>query len=215
MATAFRLRTLTLFIGDLAFLVCALWLSLYIRTFSVPDNDTFVLHLMPFSLIFLVSLAVFMIAGLYETRSVILARRAFSITLLVAQTFNVILAAIFFFLIPWFGIAPKTLLLIYLIVSFALILLWRVWVFPRLGFQRPEQAVVVGNSAETQELVDALHKARRAPAAIAKVISPESATLAEDITHAIAAGARRALWSASTNSCVSALFPTTNACSGR
>jgi hypothetical protein len=42
---------------------------------------------------------------------VVLARRAFSITLLVAQTFNVALAAAFFFLIPIFGIAPKTLLL--------------------------------------------------------------------------------------------------------
>ncbi len=116
MAAAFRLRTIILFVGDLAFLSFALWLSLYIRTFSAPTQAVFWLHFLPFSLIFLVSVIVFIIAGLYETRFVILARRVFSITLLVAQTFNVALAAAFFFLIPWFGIAPKTLIGIYLVV---------------------------------------------------------------------------------------------------
>ncbi len=185
MATAFRPQTLTLLVGDIAFLVFALWLSLYLRTFSPPTQEVFLTHLLPFSLIFLISILVFVIAGLYETRSVILARRAFSITLLVAQTFNVALAAAFF-LVPIFGIAPKTILGIYLIVSFILILLWRVGIFPWLGLQKPEQAIVIGNSKEVHELVDALGKAHRAPARVAEVISPESPTLADDITQAVA-----------------------------
>jgi lipopolysaccharide/colanic/teichoic acid biosynthesis glycosyltransferase len=185
MATAFRLQTLTLLVGDIAFLAFALWLSLYLRTFSPPTQEVFLMHLLPFSFIFLISILVFVIAGLYETRSVILARRAFSITLLVAQTFNVALAAAFF-LVPIFGIAPKTILGIYLIVSFILILLWRVGIFPWLGLQKPEQAIVIGDSNEVRELVDALGKAHRAPARVAEVISPESPTLADDITYAVA-----------------------------
>jgi hypothetical protein len=52
MATAFRPRTLILFLGDITCLVLALWLSLFIRTFSFPDLQTFIDHLEPFSLIF-------------------------------------------------------------------------------------------------------------------------------------------------------------------
>jgi ABC-type antimicrobial peptide transport system permease subunit len=107
---------------------------------------------------FLLSIVVFVIAGLYETRSVILARRAFSITLLVAQTFNVALAAAFFFLIPIFGIAPKIILGIYLIVSFLLILFWRVWIFPWLGLQKPERAAVLVTRRSLKSLLMRLAK---------------------------------------------------------
>jgi lipopolysaccharide/colanic/teichoic acid biosynthesis glycosyltransferase len=207
MANAFRLRTLTLFLGDIAILIFSLWLSLYLRTFSVPTETVFMLHFWPFSLIFLVSLIVFVIAGLYETRSVILARRAFSITLLVAQTFNVALAAAFFFLIPFFGIAPKTLLGIYLVVSFLLVLLWRVGIFPWLGLQKPERAILVGNTKEVHELANALNHAHRGPAHVAEIISPESATLADDITHAVTKQNARFIIADFTNPRVAMAFP--------
>jgi exopolysaccharide biosynthesis polyprenyl glycosylphosphotransferase len=184
MATAFRPRTLVLFLGDLSFLVFSLWLSLYLRTFTLPPQWLFMAHLVPFALIFFVSILVFFIAGLYESRSIIFARRAFSVNLLVAQTFNVVFAAIFFFLTPIFGIAPKILLLIYLFVSFFLVLVWRVGIFPWLGFSKPERAIVVGESAEVKELARALGGAHRAPAKVAEIVSPDSASLSEDIIEA-------------------------------
>lgn len=207
MATAFRLRTLALFLGDVAFLVASLWLSLYLRTFIIPDQDTLVTHLLPFSILFAISIVVFVIAGLYETRSVILARRAFSITLLVAQTFNVALAAAFFFLLPYFGIAPKTILGIYLIISFLLVLLWRVGIFPWLGLQKPERAVVIGNSPEVLELVEALRKAHRAPAQVAEVISPDQDDLPRDIKHAVKAHGARFVIADFTDPRIAGAFP--------
>jgi exopolysaccharide biosynthesis polyprenyl glycosylphosphotransferase len=207
MATAFRPRTIILFLGDVAFLALALWLSLFIRTFSWPDTETFYSHLLPFLLIFAVSIGVFLIAGLYETRSIILARRAFSITLLVAQTFNVALAAAFFFLMPIFGIAPKTLLGIYLIVSFLLILLWRVVIFPRFGIQKPERAVVIGDTDEVRELVHALGKAPRAPARVVSTISPSSTTLTDDIPRAIVENKARFIIADFSNPNVTSAFP--------
>jgi lipopolysaccharide/colanic/teichoic acid biosynthesis glycosyltransferase len=102
-----------------------------------------------------------------------------------AQFANVVIAALFFSFIPIFGIAPKTLLVIYLIVSFVLVLLWRVALFPQIGFRRKEQALVVGGGAEIIELVDALRMARNAPTAIANVLSPDSVTLKEDIEWTI------------------------------
>ncbi len=187
MATVFLPRTLILFFGDLFFLVFGLWLSLAIRGLESPSWELFLSHLVPFSLIFALSIIVFLIAGLYETRSVILARRAFSVSLLVAQTFNVVLAALFFFLTPIFLISPKTLLLIYLIVSFLLILLWRVVIFPRLGLLKPEPAVVVGEGTEIDELVDALKRAHRAPAKVVAYIHPGHESLKEKVTEAVEA----------------------------
>src|SRR3989338_1602710 len=147
MATAFRPRTLVLFAGDLLSFILALWLSLYLRAFEAPPQWLFVAHIEPFSLLFVAWVAVFFIAGLYENRSVILARRALSTTLLIAQTFNIAIAALFFFFVPIFGIAPKTLLFIYLGVSFVLTLLWRAVLSPRLW--SPEPALAVGSDVSS------------------------------------------------------------------
>src|SRR3990167_5200461 len=99
MTTAFRPRTLVLFVGDLLSFVIALWLSLFLRAFELPSNALFYTHLIPFSLLFVAWVAVFFIAGLYENRLLVLARRALSTTLLAAQTFNLIIAALFFFFV--------------------------------------------------------------------------------------------------------------------
>ncbi len=188
MATAFRPRTLVLFLGDILFFAFALWLSLYLRAFEIPNRDLFLSHLQPFLLLFAAWAIVFFIAGLYESRSIILARRALSMTLLVAQTFNIILAALFFFVLPLsiFGIAPKVLLAIYLPVSFVLVLVWRVALYPWLGFQKPEQAIAVGSRPEVAELVHALDNAPNAPTRVAVHLNPDSPTVVEDIKIAIA-----------------------------
>src|SRR3989344_1773350 len=184
MATAFRPRTLVLFAGDLLSFILALWLSLYLRAFEAPPQWLFVAHIEPFSLLFVAWVAVFFIAGLYENRSVILARRALSTTLLIAQTFNIAIAALFFFFVPIFGIAPKTLLFIYLGVSFVLTLLWRAVLSPRLW--SPEPALAVGSGMEVTELARALNAAHRAPARIAAVIDPNVDDLAGELRASVA-----------------------------
>ena len=184
MATVFRPRTMVLFAGDVLFFVAALFVTLFLRTLEPPTQELFILHLEPFSILFLVWIGVFFIAGLYESRSIILARRALSSTLLIAQTFNVAIAAIFFYL-PLFAIAPKTILFIYLFVSFLLILFWRAVLFPRLGIQKPEPALVVGGRPEVLELARALARAPMAPARIAEIIKPEGASLKARVEEAI------------------------------
>jgi lipopolysaccharide/colanic/teichoic acid biosynthesis glycosyltransferase len=187
MTPALRPRTLGLFLGDILFFAFSLWLSLFLRTLEAPSWTLFLAHLEPFSLLFVVWAVVFFIAGLYESRSIILERRAISITLLAAQMANIVIAALFFSFIPIFGIAPKTLLVIYLVVSFVLVLLWRVALFPQFGFRRKEHALVVGGGPEVGELVEALHKARHAPTTIAAVIEPgASGDLQEHIRRAVA-----------------------------
>lgn len=174
MTTALRPRTLVLFVGDIFFFTFALWLSLFLRTFDLPSQTLFEAHLVPFSLLFIAWVIVFFIAGLYESRLLIFARRELSATLLSAQIANTVIAALFFFFVPLFGIAPKTLLVIYSIVSFILVLLWRAFLFPRLGLQKKESAIVVGTGSEINELVAALRAAPRGPVSISAVLAPGS-----------------------------------------
>jgi exopolysaccharide biosynthesis polyprenyl glycosylphosphotransferase len=185
MATIFRPRTLVLFVGDIFFFTFALWLSLLVRYLELPNWEFFTLHLEPFLILFAVWVAVYFIAGLYEGRSIILARRALSSTLLWAQIVNMSIAALFFFAVPLFGIAPKTILFVYLFVSFVLILLWRAILFPRLGLQKPENALVVGERAEVLEFARVLSNSPFAPVRVAAVIKPDGASVAEEIKTAL------------------------------
>src|SRR5581483_70722 len=180
-----RPRTLILFVGDIVSFILALWFSLFLRAFEIPTREIFIEHFEPFTLLFVAWVVVFFIAGLYESRSIILERRAISATLLIAQVLNIIIAALFFFFIPVFGIAPKTLLGIYLVVSFLLMLLWRVALFPLLT-QRSEGAIVVGEGPEVSELVGALRGAPRAPTRIVATIEPSSASVAGAVRAAVA-----------------------------
>lgn len=206
MTNVFRPRTIVLFLGDLSFFTFALWLSLYARTFELPAREVFVAHLVPFCVLFVIWVGVFFIAGLYESRSIILARRAFSATLLISQIFNICLAALFFFFVPIFGIAPKTLLFIYLIVSFVLVLLWRVWLYPWLGLQKPEPALMVGAGPEIEALTEALNKAHRAPARVVAVVPPSGA-VAHAVEAAIHLHRPRFVIADFSNDSVSAAFP--------
>lgn len=188
--TAFRPRTLVLFLGDLCFFALALWVSLGLRSFSLPTITTFAEHLVPFSMLFAVWVGFFFIAGLYESRSIILARRALSETLLITQVINIAIAGLFFFLIPYFGITPKTLLFIYLAVSFLFVLFWRAFLFPWIGIERQEPAIMIAEGEEAEELAHALRVAHRAPVRIAEIVRPE-ADVASAASHSLVAhGAR-------------------------
>lgn len=207
MTTALRPRTLVLFAGDILFFALALWVSLYLRAFVAPSYDLYTAHLSAFSLIFVAWVVVFFIAGLYENRSIILARKALSASLLVAQSVNLALAALFFFFVPLFGLAPKTLLLIYLPVSFVLVLIWRVYIFPLLGIQRQESAVLVGDGDELDALRYSMNAAHRAPVRIAEVVSPSAPDLSRTIVDAMQRTRSRVVIANFDDPRVSAAFP--------
>ena len=207
MTPALRPRTLVLFVGDIVFFVFALWLSLYLRDFTLPTSALFIAHLEPFSLLFIAWVGVFFIAGLYEVRSIILQRRAISAALVWAQAINMIIAALFFFFVPVFGIAPKTLLVIYLVVSLVLVFVWRVILYPNLGLQKSENAIVVGTGQEVEELVHALRNALHAPAHIAAVIAPSEGPLVATIKKAIAEHNPRFIIADFNETAVASAFP--------
>ena len=146
-----RKEPLVLLAGDILFLLVSLWLSLLIRNLEVPTKELFFLHLAPFSLLFVAWIIVFYIAGLYEKHTTILLSKLPNI-LATTQITNSAVAVIFFYFIPLFGITPKTILFIYLFISFTLILFWRMYGYFALGKRKPANAILIGSGEEMKEL---------------------------------------------------------------
>src|SRR4051812_6396301 len=107
MSNLTKKESIILFVGDIFFFAFSLWIALSVRYGSMPDWNRFETHLIPFSILFVVWLLVFFIAGLYEKHTLILKGRLPSI-IFNAQVVNSIFAVIFFYTIPIFGITPKT-----------------------------------------------------------------------------------------------------------
>lgn len=138
-------------VGDILALFLALPITLILRHASLPSTSDLLVHAIPFVLITAVSIIVFFSAGLYDTLTSF-SRRELPITIIVAQLITVTLAALLFFFVPVFGIAPKTNLVIYLLVSVALVTAWRLLT---LSFKQgsTERAVILGDSDDARELV--------------------------------------------------------------
>jgi len=186
MDSVFRPSGLALVAGDLACFILALWSALFARSFSPPATAIMLDHLAAFAPLFVVWILVYTIAGLYEGRKIIFARRDLLATLLYAQFANIIIAALFFFIMPLFGIAPKTILFIYLFISFFFVLVWRVFLFPRLGLDKRSAAIVVGAGAEIDELVATLNAAPLSPVRVVERVPAQKEHLAECLSTSIA-----------------------------
>ncbi len=151
---------LLLFVGDIAIFFASLWLMLFVRYWEIPDEKMLQDHLLPFSILFLAWFLIFYIAGLYEKRAVILKNRL-PATLLKAQIANTVVAVIFFYFIPYFGITPKTNLFIYLAISFFLVLIWRIYGYVLLGPTRKQNAILISSGKEMKELRDEVNSHAR------------------------------------------------------
>ncbi|MFA6446198.1 MAG: exopolysaccharide biosynthesis polyprenyl glycosylphosphotransferase [Candidatus Paceibacterota bacterium] len=142
-----------LFLGDIVCFLLSLWLALFTRAGIVPPTSDYLAHLIPFSYLFFVWICVFFIAGLYEKHTLAF-RKKLPMVLLKVQIFNAVVAVLFFYLMPSFGIAPKTILFIYLIISSILILLWRLYGEHVFGIRERERAMLVATGIEMKELLD-------------------------------------------------------------
>ena len=141
----------TLFLGDIALLYATLWITLAFQNTEAADFVGIELHLIPFSIIFIVWLLSFFIAGLYDKHTLLLRKRLPGL-ILKTQATNSVLAVLFFYFIPIFKITPKTNLFIYLGISFLFILGWRLFIVALGSSARREKAILIGTGAEMREL---------------------------------------------------------------
>lgn len=142
---------LILLFGDIVVFGVSLWVMLAVRYWEMPSTQLFDEHLLPFSLLFCVWIFIFFVAGLYNRHTRIF-RQRLAATLFYTQVINICLAAVFFFFVPIFGIAPKTNLLLYLVVSFFFIFVWRVVVFRRIRASRKLRGVLIASGDDARLL---------------------------------------------------------------
>jgi len=163
-----------LFLGDIGTFAVSLVLTLALRYGTAFDLDILNDHVGPFSLLFAVWALVFYMSGLYGKR-ILLFRSSLADAIVKTQIFNIVLAALFFFFVPGIGIAPKTNLLIYLVVSLLLILFWRLTLYPRLSIPRyREAALLIADGEEADELMHEVNENKRYHLRFAHTVSPAS-----------------------------------------
>lgn len=162
-----------LFLGDMAVFALSLWLTLLFRTGAVPTMMMLRDHAGPFLILFLIWALVFYMSGLYG-KGTILLKSHLPQALLRIQVANIVLAALFFFLVPGVGIAPKTNLAIYLVVSLLLIFLWRLAAYPRLSVRRTRsRAVLIADGMDAASLLKEVNDNARYPIEFVDVRTPE------------------------------------------
>ena len=117
--------TFILLLGDFLALYLALGITLIIKYNPSDIPWAWSLHQFPFTVVFAIWLLLFFIAGLYD-QIAWNANRAVKERLIRAMVAASLLAAVLFYLVPAFGITPKTNLVIQVFISAGLILAWRV-----------------------------------------------------------------------------------------
>lgn len=111
-------------LGDIVVLYASLWIVLCVRYLELPSKETWDMHFLPFSLLFILWIGVFFISGLYE-KNATFNKTKILLTVLKVQIVNSVIAVLFFYFVPITQITPKINLFIYLFVSIALLGLWR------------------------------------------------------------------------------------------
>lgn len=169
-----RARELSLLIaGDVLCFGAALWLTLAIRYAALPTEALLGAHFGPFLILTGVWIFTFYAAGLYDKHTVLL-KKALAGRIVNTQVANIVIAALLFLIIP-FGIAPKTNLVIYLVISIALITFWRLVVFNYLAPKASQKAVLIADGAEAVELVDEINNNDRYNYSFVRVIDETTA----------------------------------------
>jgi lipopolysaccharide/colanic/teichoic acid biosynthesis glycosyltransferase len=142
-------------LGDLAIFGLSLWLALTLRAFEMPSTEVLVLHARAFIPVFVLWICLYFLGGLYD-RHLRFLHAKLAGKLWLAQILNIVLAFGYFYILRASevtgGITPKTILLLYLIVSGILITIWRIWIYPRVTKYKPLSVVCIGTGADYDRL---------------------------------------------------------------
>lgn len=167
-----------LIVGDILCFTVSLYLTLLVRYLELPSAELLNQHIGPFLSLTGVWLFIFYIAGLYDKHTVFLKKLLFS-RILNTQVVNILIAALLFLIIP-FGIAPKTNLVIYLVVSIVLITIWRLTLFNYLSPKQRHKAILIADGEEAVELVDEVNNNERYNYSFVRLIDHGSAEKIDD-----------------------------------
>ncbi len=146
---------LLLLVVDCTLLFASLYGALFIRTGHLPDNLEFINFIPSFSFIIAVTVAIFYSYGLYDKPTLRLIREL-NKRIFTSQILTALCAVILFYSLPTLGIAPKTILLLYLLISSLFISLWRRSAFSLVLRYRKQKSIIIGSGETFKTLVEEL-----------------------------------------------------------
>jgi exopolysaccharide biosynthesis polyprenyl glycosylphosphotransferase len=153
----YRLRSITLILGDILFFYAGLALTILIRYGRNEFNKWWFLHFIPFSILFIIWVIIFMIAGLYDSLS-FSGNRQIKDRIMRSMAAASLIGIIIFYIAPQFIITPKTTLIINLVIATSFIILWRKFYGVLLASLAKNKVIFFGLSAETEKLIELLNQ---------------------------------------------------------
>jgi len=152
MLNTLNLRKLLLFLGDIVCLYLSLLATVFFGFWGSFKWELFFEHLPAFSILYIFWLIVFYILGLYELNAIRSKIDFYSKTLgAILICFGV--GIFFFYLIPFFNIAPKTNLFLNVIIFGILFLVWRKVFYSLFSSHFLNRTAIIGQGKQTQELI--------------------------------------------------------------
>ncbi len=142
------MNKIILILGDGFIFYGALFLALIIRFQSWPEEKIWQPHLLPFSILFVLWLLIFYITGLYDLKKFISFKELRSV-LIRTMALAGGLAILLFYLVPFFGITPKTNLVLDIGVSLGFLIIWRRFFFAKLLKAEKIKMLFFGLTRET------------------------------------------------------------------
>ncbi|MBC7981913.1 hypothetical protein H7X65_02440 [Candidatus Parcubacteria bacterium] len=164
-----------LFLGDILFVGAAIYLSYVIRYFGIPDILQILTFLTPFTYVIILWFVVFFISGMYDDQTLNLQKKNSSI-IINSQIVNLLLTAIYFYLFSAHldQATPKTILLIYIVISTVLLLSWRLFLYKNISKPKRNKALLIGTGEECEELKNEINNNNRYPFYFEKVIDSKA-----------------------------------------
>jgi len=150
-------RRAILFLGDLILFFVSLIIALLIGFGKNFSWHIYFIHLIPFSIILLLWIVIFIFFGLYElenlNRTLNVLYRIFS-----SMAMAAILAVIFFYLFSSFGITPKTNLLIFVLIFGSFLFLWRKVFIKIFATHFLKRVAIVGTGRKIENFILEIRK---------------------------------------------------------
>ncbi len=135
-------------LGDISLLYLSLFLTVFFD---------FGMHFLPFSILYLFWLLAFYIFGLYDL-GIIRRKINFFPRMAWAIAACFILGVIFFYLLPVFGITPKTNLALNILIFGALFIAWRNFFYSLFFSRFLNRVAIVGNNSQGKLLAEEIRK---------------------------------------------------------
>jgi exopolysaccharide biosynthesis polyprenyl glycosylphosphotransferase len=156
-AMTLRFRQIFLIFGDIFLLYLSLLITLVIGFWKNFSWETFLEHLLPFSILYFFWLVIFYIFGFYDLGSF---RTPFAFYARIITGLGICLAlgVIFFYLIPFFGITPKTNLLLNAVILGILLLGWRKIFSSLFSAYFQTKVAIIGQTIQSEELSQIIQK---------------------------------------------------------